>query len=99
MHLALAHGEPNSRYDLAQVETREGREGPEILCRFQARSFLHNQIRSFVGTLERVGAGAWQPDDVARVLAARDRAACGPVAPADGLYLTDVLYPTDPFAR
>lgn len=88
---------PVKSLDLARIERGEGREGAEILCRFQARSFLHNQIRSFVGTLERVGSGAWQPGDVARALAARDRAACGPVAPPDGLYLTDVLYPTDPF--
>ena len=64
----------------------------------RARSFLHSQVRSFVGTLERVGAGAWSPADVAAALAARDRAACGPVAPPDGLYLAGVRYPEDPFA-
>ena len=64
-----------------------------------ARSFLHNQVRSMVGTLERVGAGALSPDDVAAALAARDRAACGPVAPPDGLYLAGVGYDPDPFAR
>jgi tRNA pseudouridine38-40 synthase len=51
-----------------------------------------------VGTLERVGAGAWPPERVARALAARDRAACGPVAPPEGLCLTGVTYPADPFA-
>ena len=45
-----------------------------------------------VGTLERVGAGAWEPDDVRRALEAGDRAACGPVAPAEGLYLMRVDY-------
>lgn len=65
----------------------------------RARSFLHNQVRSIVGTLERVGAGAWAPDDIAKVLEARDRAACGPVAPPHGLCLTHVAYPEDPFAR
>jgi len=45
----------------------------------RARSFLHNQVRSFVGTLERVGAGAWAPEDVATALAAKDRSACGPL--------------------
>jgi len=64
----------------------------------RARSFLHNQVRSFVGTLERVGAGAWTPDDVQAALEARDRAACGPVCPPQGLYLADVGYPDDPFA-
>ncbi len=63
----------------------------------RARSFLHNQVRSFVGTLERVGAGAWAPEDVGRALAARDRAACGPVCPPHGLYLAGVDYPRDPF--
>lgn len=71
--------------------------GTEIRFRLRARSFLHNQVRSIVGTLERVGAGAWAPEDVARALAARDRAACGPVCPPQGLYLTGVGYPQDPF--
>lgn len=72
--------------------------GVELRFVLRARSFLHNQVRSIVGTLERVGAGAWAPEDVGRALAARDRAACGPVAPPDGLYLTGVAYPVDPFA-
>ena len=63
----------------------------------RARSFLHNQVRSFVGTLERVGAGAWEPEDVKAALEARDRAACGPVCPPDGLYLAAVKYPEEPF--
>ena len=72
--------------------------GAEVTFHVRARSFLHNQVRSFVGTLERVGAGAWAPEDVRDALAARDRAACGPVAPPDGLYLESVGYETDPFA-
>ena len=72
--------------------------GREIRFALRARSFLHNQVRSIVGTLERVGAGGWQPQDVARALAARDRAACGPVSPPGGLYLAGVSYPSDPFA-
>ena len=51
-----------------------------------------------VGTLERVGAGGWTPQDVTQALEARDRAACGPVSPPQGLYLTGVEYPRDPFA-
>ncbi|MDO5706607.1 MAG: tRNA pseudouridine(38-40) synthase TruA [Paracoccus sp. (in: a-proteobacteria)] len=71
--------------------------GIEYRFTLWARSFLHNQVRSIVGTLERVGAGAWPPDRVAQALAAHDRAACGPVCPPQGLYLTGVDYPTDPF--
>jgi len=72
--------------------------GQEIRFTLRARSFLHNQVRSIVGTLERVGAGHWPPARVAEALAARDRAACGPVCPPQGLYLTGVGYPEDPFA-
>jgi tRNA pseudouridine38-40 synthase len=68
------------------------REGTEIVCRVSARSFLHNQVRSMVGSLKLVGEGKWRVDDIARVLAARDRTACGPVAPAAGLYLERVDY-------
>ena len=69
------------------------REGDEVAVRVAARSFLHNQVRSIAGTLERVGAGRWRPDAVAEALAARDRAACGPVAPAHGLYFVSAEYP------
>jgi tRNA pseudouridine38-40 synthase len=72
--------------------------GSEFQFRLRARSFLHNQVRSVVGTLERVGAGAWPPDQVGAALRAANRAACGPVAPPQGLYLTGVGYPIDPFA-
>lgn len=72
--------------------------GTEFQFDVRARSFLHNQVRSFVGTLERVGAGAWSPKDVADALAAKDRAACGPVCPPQGLYLAHVVYPCDPFS-
>lgn len=68
------------------------RAGDEVEVRASALSFLHNQIRSFVGTLERVGRGKWTADDVQAALEARDRTKCGPVAPARGLYLTQVEY-------
>ena len=68
------------------------REGEEIHIRARARSFLHHQVRNMVGTLELVGAGRWQPADVARALAARDRRAGGPTAPAQGLTLVAVCY-------
>lgn len=81
-----------------RVEVVRRSVGTEYRFHVRARSFLHNQVRSFVGTLERVGAGAWTPDDVGAALAAKDRAACGPVSPPQGLYLAAVRYPADPFA-
>jgi tRNA pseudouridine38-40 synthase len=68
------------------------RRGEEIHIEASARSFLHHQIRSFAGTLKLVGEGKWQPRDVKTALEARDRTACGPVAPPDGLYLVKVDY-------
>jgi tRNA pseudouridine38-40 synthase len=70
------------------------RTGDLIEVRTQARSFLHNQVRSMVGTLKRVGEGAWTAADVKAALEAKDRAACGTVAPPEGLYLTKVDYST-----
>lgn len=67
--------------------------GDEIRCTVVARSFLHNQVRSMVGSLKHVGEGKWSRADLAAALAARDRTACGTVAPARGLYLADVIYP------
>ena len=89
---------PVKTLDEATVLSVDGPSGTEIRLTFRARSFLHNQVRSFVGTLARVGAGAWSPEDVTVALRARDRAACGPVCPPEGLYLTAVGYPSDPFA-
>jgi tRNA pseudouridine38-40 synthase len=57
-----------------------------------ARSFLHTQVRSMVGAVVLAGEGKWTPDDISRALEKRDRAACAPVAPPDGLYLTKVDY-------
>jgi tRNA pseudouridine38-40 synthase len=67
--------------------------GDEVHVTATARSFLHNQVRSLVGSLKLVGEGKWSADDLQGALEARDRAACGPVAPADGLYLMQVDYP------
>lgn len=66
--------------------------GEEIAIEASARSFLHNQVRSMVGSLKLVGEGKWSVADLATALAARDRAACAPVAPARGLYLVKVDY-------
>ena len=64
----------------------------EMLVTAVSRSFLHNQVRSIVGSLKLVGEGKWQPSDMRMALEARNRKACGPVAPACGLYLLHVEY-------
>jgi tRNA pseudouridine38-40 synthase len=69
--------------------------GDEIVIEASARSFLHNQVRSMVGSLKLVGEGKWSAGDLAAALAAKNRAACGPVAPARGLYLVKVDYAPD----
>ncbi len=66
--------------------------GEEIHLEVEARSFLHNQVRITAGTLARVGDGAWPPERVGEALAARARAAAGPTAPPEGLYLMEVGY-------
>jgi tRNA pseudouridine38-40 synthase len=68
------------------------RAGDEVKIHAAARSFLHNQVRSMVGSLALVGDGKWTADDLAAALAKRDRAACGMVAPPEGLYLVRVDY-------
>lgn len=79
---------PVKTLDVASVARR----GEEVVVTFAARSFLHRQVRSMVGSLAEVGRGVWTADDLAAALAARDRAACGPVAPAQGLCLIEVMY-------
>ena len=79
---------PVKTLDILKVE----RSGEDVYVTSVARSFLHNQVRSMVGSLVPVGEGKWSPDDLAKALEARDRAACGPVAPPDGLYLMNVEY-------
>jgi tRNA pseudouridine38-40 synthase len=64
----------------------------EIRVEASARSFLHHQVRSIVGSLKHVGEGRWSPADLKSALEARDRAACGVIAPAAGLYLVRVDY-------
>jgi tRNA pseudouridine38-40 synthase len=66
--------------------------GEEIRITAAARSFLQHQVRSMVGSLVHVGEGKWSTDDLAAALDARDRTACGQVAPPHGLYLVRVEY-------
>jgi len=71
---------------------RVSRDNEHILVTANARSFLHHQVRSMVGTLKLVGEGKWAPEAMRAALDARDRRRCGPMAPASGLYLTHVDY-------
>jgi len=80
---------PVKTLDVASVE----RIGEEVRLTFAARSFLHRQVRSMTGSLVEVGLGRWSAEDLKAALEARDRTACGTVAPASGLYLTEVVYP------
>jgi tRNA pseudouridine38-40 synthase len=66
--------------------------GDELRIITSARSFLHHQVRSMVGSLVLVGEGKWRPGELAAALAARSRAACGPIAPPEGLYLVQIDY-------
>jgi tRNA pseudouridine38-40 synthase len=74
------------------------RAGDLITVEAEARSFLHHQVRNLVGTLRLVGDGKWTIEQIAAALAARDRRAAGPTAPAEGLCLVRVDYPIDPFS-
>jgi len=86
--LACQAKSPMKTLDVARVR----REGDEVVLEFASRSFLHRQVRSMTGSLAEVGVGRWTAADLKAALEARDRKACGPVAPADGLYLTGVDY-------
>jgi tRNA pseudouridine38-40 synthase len=68
------------------------RQAEMIIVTARARSFLHSQVRSMVGSLKLVGEGRWAPRDFRAALDATDRSRCGPLAPPDGLYLTGVSY-------
>ena len=86
--LACQANSPMKTLDAAAVR----REGCEVVLEFASRSFLHRQVRSMTGSIAEVGVGRWTADDLKAALDARDRRACGQVAPADGLYLTGVDY-------
>ncbi len=79
---------PIKTMDVARVT----RVGQEVHLVFEARSFLHRQVRSMTGSLAEVGLGRWTPEQFKAALDAADRTRCGPVAPSDGLYLTGVTY-------
>lgn len=79
---------PLKTLERLEIETA----GEELRFRLSAPSFLHNQVRIILGTLKRVGEGHWEPAEVGRILAARDRRRAGPTAPPQGLCLTRVDY-------
>lgn len=85
---------PLRTLDALEVESLpyDGQDGIEIRIHARARSFLHHQVRNMVGTLALAGEGKWQPEDIADALAAKDRRRGGPTAPAEGLYLVNVVY-------
>jgi tRNA pseudouridine38-40 synthase len=72
------------------------REDDLLVFRIQGSGFLHHMVRNLVGTLVDIGRGSLTPDDLPRILASRDRSQAGPTAPANGLFLVEVLYPNDP---
>jgi len=68
-------------------------EGDEVIIRVKAKSFLHSQVRIIVGTIVKIGDKTWDPEQIKKILHAKDRSLAGPTAPADGLYLEKVDYP------
>ena len=87
--VACQAASPVKTLDLLEVH----RVGEEVHLEARARSFLHHQVRNLVGSLKLVGTGKWSPEDISRILEARDRQLAGPTAPPEGLYLTEVIYP------
>ncbi len=88
---------PIKTLDKIEIIKVDSPSGPSINLKFEAKSFLHNQIRSIIGTLEKVGSGSWAPERVEYALISKDRTECGPVAPPSGLYLTQVDYKNNVF--
>lgn len=86
-----SHCQASSPLKTLDVLTIE-RKGESIVMTARARSFLHHQVRNIVGTLKRVGEGAWPPERVKEILEACDRRQAGPTAPPQGLCLTEIGY-------
>ena len=87
--------DPVKTLDRLDVRRAEDGHGELVIVEAAARSFLHHQVRSMVGTLALVGLGQWREDQVADALAAQDRAALGLNAPPEGLYFVEALYPAE----
>ena len=89
---------PVKTLDKIQIDSTLKSNGKEYTFILEAQSFLHKQVRSIVGTLIRVGMGNLVPLDMKKILVAKDRQTCGPLAPPEGLYLKEVSYDPDPFS-
>jgi len=87
--------DPVKTLDRLDVRRAKGERGEMVIVQAAARSFLHHQVRSMVGTLTLVGLGQWCEAQVGEALAARDRAALGLNAPAEGLYFVEAIYPPE----
>ena len=82
----------NWSIDMINIQSEKVRDGIIYEFNFSARSFLHNQIRSIVGCLEKVGCGKWRPQKMQEILLNKDRSRCAALAPPSGLYLKKVDY-------
>ena len=89
------HDNPTSIRKMFWIDIQQ-RNPPEITIEVHATAFLKQMVRIIVGTLVFVGYGKLSPDDIPRILAAKDRTQAGPTAPAKGLFLVKVFYPDDP---
>jgi tRNA pseudouridine38-40 synthase len=93
--LATRDGEEKESTVRTIFESSLERAGDELVYRVRGSGFLYNMVRNIVGVLIEIGRGNWGPDEVGRILAAKDRRAAGPTAPAPGLFLVDVEYPPE----
>ena len=83
---------PVKTIDTISIQSEKIRDGIIYEFNFSARSFLHNQVRSIVGCLEKVGCGKWDPQKTQEILLSKERSRCAALAPPGGLYLTKVEY-------
>ena len=83
---------PVKTIDTINVDSEEIRDGVIYKLHFSARSFLHHQVRSIVGCLEKVGCGKWAPKKIQEILSSKERSRCAALAPSGGLYLTKIEY-------
>ncbi len=83
---------PLKTIDTINIQSEKIRDGLVYQLNFSARSFLHHQVRSIVGCLEKVGCGKWAPEKIQEILLSKDRSQCATLAPSNGLYLTKIDY-------
>ena len=83
---------PIKTIDTINIYSEKMRDGVVYQIDFSARSFLHHQVRSIVGCLEKVGCGKWEPKKIQEILLSKERSQCAALAPSRGLYLTEIEY-------